>query len=668
MAGVQQNDDSQMEGTITLGKCGPCGRIWPVFLPDSKAHTSWEIFGLLLIIYELITLPYKLVFEVTGGPALQKFDYVSMSFFLTDIVKNFNLCYYEQGLLVTQPSRIIKTYLKGWFLIDLVASLPFQLMFGGGDGMASTKMLRIVRLARFLKILRLLKVAKVKKLLRRLEETTDTFFILSFMLRMFKVILWLILLSHFSACGWYLVGKISTPDCPDCDGPKNWIEKISPPVDDYEDITFMLYLNALYLSLATMTTVGYGDLSPVNTDEKLFGIIFFLLSIVAFSGVVGSVGEVLHAFQNASAGKRSQLSELKQYMRWRKIPSKVQQKLRHFLTYSLEHCDAELAEQEETILKQLSPALQQQVCSFVYSGSFKTLSCLNWLFEDRRKLPVDTLLTYVRTELHGPGDIIFIAGQQADKVYSVVEGIIVIVKQAKSDVAAMHSNEYIKLLEYRQKCLMLDFESGIANPSDDIYLIKGCEQDPRHMGHEALLELLYDTPQTRVCSAISHDHVQAHSFKIEDLVSVLHTFPWLWENCRHQLSADTYLQQWTEANNQDGTLEYEQLVDETCEDNLQDGMADGDDMNATQLPDHDQIAEEDEDVDEDEKQKRSIKHQMDQLLDQYRRLQVEQKELEATGAIIKFDTAAANDSGKWAVKSVLKHAKSTLGSARGSIL
>ena len=31
------------------------------------------------------------------------------------------------------------------------------------------------------------------------------------------------------------------------------------------------------------------------------------------------------------------------------------------------------------------------------------------------------------------------------------EGIIVIVKQAKSDVAAMHSNEYIKLLEYRQK-------------------------------------------------------------------------------------------------------------------------------------------------------------------------------------------------------------------------
>merc|ERR1719191_1534558 len=162
LSASNEQGQQDLKGTIVLAKCGPCGRIWPVFLPDSKAHTAWEIFGLLLIIYELITLPYKLVFEVTGGPALQKFDYVSMSFFLTDIVKNFNLCYYEQGLLVTQPSRIIKTYCKGWFLIDTVASVPWQLIFGGGSSANGTRMLRIVRLARFLKLLRLVKVAKVK--------------------------------------------------------------------------------------------------------------------------------------------------------------------------------------------------------------------------------------------------------------------------------------------------------------------------------------------------------------------------------------------------------------------------------------------------------------------------------------------------------------------------
>merc|ERR1719265_906723 len=167
-----------------------------------------------------------------------------MSYFLTDIVKNFNLAYYQQGLFVTQPWRIIKNYIKGWFIIDLVASIPFQYVFPSSKSASGTRMLRMVRLARFLKILRLLKVAKVKKLLRRLEETTDTFFLASFMLRMSKVILWLVLLSHFSACAWYLIGSTSTPDNPDGDGPHNWIDKISPAIeDDDPDRIFMLYLN-----------------------------------------------------------------------------------------------------------------------------------------------------------------------------------------------------------------------------------------------------------------------------------------------------------------------------------------------------------------------------------------------------------------------------------------
>lgn len=638
--------------TLVLAKCGPCGRIWPLLLPDSKIHTAWEIFGLLLIIYELITLPYKLVFEVTGGPGLQNFDFVSMSYFLTDIVKNFNLCIYQQGLLITQPWRIIKTYLKGWFVIDLVASVPFQYVIGGNSA-SGTRMLRIVRLARFLKILRLLKVAKVKKLLRRLEETTDTYFFASFMLRMSKVILWLTLLSHFSACAWYLVGKTSVPDNPGSDGPKSWIEKISPAIeDDDDDRVFMLYLNALYFSLATMTTVGYGDLSPVNSDEKLFGIFYFLLSIVAFSGVVGSVGEVLHAFQNASASKRSQLSELKQYMRWRKIPTHIQQKLRHFLTYSLEHCESDLADQEDQILEQLSPALRQQVCSFVYGDAFKNLTCLAWLFEDRRTLPKDVFLTHVRTELHGPGDLIFIAGELADKVYALYEGTMIMMKR-RADIAAMHSNEYIKLLEYQHKCVMLDYETtGKANlSSEDSYVIIGNQDDPRHVGHEALLELVNDVPQTRVCSAVSHDHVQLHSFRIPDLIKVLHKFPWLWENARASLEADPYLQRWSEANNQDGTLEYEQLVDEMNGDNLQDGMGDDDAREAAYIPDYDEDVKEIEvpDADDKDSQMRNIKNQMDQLFAVYRRLQVERQELEANG--IMGDLPEKMTGGeKWAMK------------------
>merc|ERR1719265_448794 len=134
----------------------------------------------------------------------------------------------------------------------------------------------------------------------------------------------------------------------------------------------------------------------------------------------------------------------------------------------------------------------------------------------------------------------------------------------------------------------------------------------------------------------SYDHVQAHSFEIKDLITVLHSFPWLWEGARVQLDEDTYLQQWTQANNQDGTMEYEQLVDETNGDNLQDGMGDGDPSKLPQLPDgigmHDD-AQDPEEFSDREDHMQSIKDEMNQLLDRYRRLQVEQKELEASGAV-----------------------------------
>jgi len=233
----------------------------------------------------------------------------------------------------------------------------------------------------------------------------------------------------------------------------------------------------------------------------------------------------------------------------------------------------------------------------------------------------------------------FIAGEVADQVYSIVEGPVVIVKR-RSDIAAMHSNQYIKILEYQQRCLMVDFESG--KESEDYSLIVGHESDPRHLGHEGLLELVYDTPQTRTCSAICYEHVQAHSFKIKNLISLLHTFPWLWESARASLSEDSYLQQWTNANNQVWT-----------QDNLQDGMGDGDDCEVTQLPDDDKDAQDAEDLEEKDIHMLSIKNEMNQLIERYRRLQVESKELEASGEVFEDISEEDTNDDKWAIKSVL---------------
>ena len=45
---------------------------------------------------------------------------------------------------------------------------------------------------------------------------------------------------------------------------------------------FDRYVTSLYWSIVTFATVGYGDFSPSNADEKLLGSIFMLLNIGKF--------------------------------------------------------------------------------------------------------------------------------------------------------------------------------------------------------------------------------------------------------------------------------------------------------------------------------------------------------------------------------------------------
>ena len=53
--------------------------------------------------------------------------------FLADILINFRTTYLHNGEVVTDPQKIALNYVKGWFVIDSVAAIPFDLLlFGTG--------------------------------------------------------------------------------------------------------------------------------------------------------------------------------------------------------------------------------------------------------------------------------------------------------------------------------------------------------------------------------------------------------------------------------------------------------------------------------------------------------------------------------------------------------
>lgn len=65
--------------------------------------------------------------------------------------------------------------------------------------------------------------------------------------------------------------------------------------------------------MTTLSTVGYGDMEPVNNFEKIVGILIMILGIAFFSYIMGSFNDVLIQYDKAM-GVQNKGSDLQVWM------------------------------------------------------------------------------------------------------------------------------------------------------------------------------------------------------------------------------------------------------------------------------------------------------------------------------------------------------------------
>ncbi|KAM9163491.1 voltage-gated inwardly rectifying potassium channel KCNH2 [Pangshura tecta] len=120
---------------------------WTI-LHYSPFKAVWDWLILLLVIYTAVFTPYSAAFllneeqedvRLSCGYACNPLSVVDLLvdiMFLIDILINFRTTYVNSNEeVVSQPGRIAIHYFKGWFLIDMVAAIPFDLLvFGSGSG------------------------------------------------------------------------------------------------------------------------------------------------------------------------------------------------------------------------------------------------------------------------------------------------------------------------------------------------------------------------------------------------------------------------------------------------------------------------------------------------------------------------------------------------------
>jgi hypothetical protein len=102
------------------------------------------------------------------------------------------------------------------------------------------------------------------------------------MLGLIKMIVTLILIGHFIACFWHGVAFFRSDN-------DTWLDLYG--IRDNDNLTKYNY--SFYWAVMTMTTVGYGDITPNNNYERLTANITMFLACGVFAFSINSIGIVL---------------------------------------------------------------------------------------------------------------------------------------------------------------------------------------------------------------------------------------------------------------------------------------------------------------------------------------------------------------------------------------
>ena len=102
-----------------------------LFLHYSHIKGLWDWWVLILTFYIAIMVPYNVAFQRHDRVRdLIIFDMVIELFFILDIVVHFRTTYVDSaGRVIYDQKAIAFRYLKGWFILDFLAALPFEALY-----------------------------------------------------------------------------------------------------------------------------------------------------------------------------------------------------------------------------------------------------------------------------------------------------------------------------------------------------------------------------------------------------------------------------------------------------------------------------------------------------------------------------------------------------------
>ncbi|XP_034947568.1 potassium/sodium hyperpolarization-activated cyclic nucleotide-gated channel 3 isoform X1 [Chelonus insularis] len=441
-----------------------------VIHPCSSFRFYWDLCMLLLLVANLIILPVAIsFFNDDLSTRWIAFNCLSDTIFLIDIVVNFRTGIMQQDnaeQVILDPKLIAKHYLRTWFFLDLISSIPLDyifLIFNQFQDFSESfqilhagRALRILRLAKLLSLVRLLRLSRLVRYVSQWEEVyilqnlqkkrterrgrlssdntnkkksgfnkSDLIFkflnMASVFMRIFNLICMMLLIGHWSGCLQFLVPMLQG-------FPSNsWVA-----INELQN-SFWLeqYSWALFKAMSHMLCIGYGRFPPQSLTDMWLTMLSMISGATCYALFLGHATNLIQSLDSSRRQYREKVKQVEEYMAYRKLPREMRQRITEYF----EHRYQGKFFDEELILGELSEKLREDVINY----NCRSLVASVPFFANADSNFVSDVVTKLRYEVFQPGDIIIKEGTIGSKMYFIQEGIVDIV-MANGEVATSLSD------------------------------------------------------------------------------------------------------------------------------------------------------------------------------------------------------------------------------------
>mmetsp|Transcript_16842 Transcript_16842/g.42915 ORF Transcript_16842/g.42915 Transcript_16842/m.42915 type:complete len:640 (+) Transcript_16842:35-1954(+) len=338
--------------------------------PAHPVCVGWSALLLLLLVFDVVFQPINMAFNEAHEHAWgSEFDEIVHVVLLVDMVFQFFIQVpSEDGMFWRWDCRVIATaYVCSYdFLLDCISVFPFYqlaVIHYGSDAYRSfwIGLLRGTHMCRYFRFNRLWQRCFAKGSMTYTET------------KLVQTTLILLAAVHILACTWAAAAKWALSN----NIPKNWLNKFLTAYGiEKEDEASepVIYLYAVYWAIYTLTSAGYGDITPATHVEYCVGVVgcllagavwcYFTAEIVTFVSLLAARGKAASLIRDSAKELCSQYS----------FGVDLRMRLLAFFEMKVQ-ADEQI--RTRLVIKQMSPALQIATTKSIYMPFVKQISWMD---------------------------------------------------------------------------------------------------------------------------------------------------------------------------------------------------------------------------------------------------------------------------------------------------